>query len=52
MNLLIIGAIISLISVVLMRNENEILNTIGMLILIIGIYIINIGRKQLGGNGK
>jgi len=52
MNLLIIGTIISILSVVLMRNGNEIISIIGMLILIIGIYAINKGRKRLGGKGK
>lgn len=52
MNLLVVGAAISVISISLMRTEDRLLNMLGMLLLIIGLYIINKGRKQLEAKDK
>lgn len=52
MNLLFVGIAISGLSIALMRNENNIISMIGMLLLIIGLYAINKGRKQMGFKDK
>jgi len=52
MNLLLIGTALSLLGIAFMRSEESVIIMLGMLSLIIGVYLINKGRKQLGTKDK
>ena len=56
MTYLIVGVIITLISVGLMMSKNTLIDIIGMLLLIVGLYFGLKGRRELdkfkGGKGS